>query len=805
MTYALEVEQGLSQAQVQARKAQGQSNRVRFQSGRSYLQIVRQNAFTFINSVLFCISAVLIAMGRSGDGLVTAGLVLFNVVIGVYQQARARYKLERIVLLSRPRATVLREGVQQQIDPDEIVLGDTLIAYPGDQILVDGRVVSGRAEIDESLLTGESERLVKDTGSSLYSGSFCVSGELRYLAEKVGEQSLIHQMTAGARAARQVKTPLQQEIDFVIRILVLLVTPLGILLGLSYALQKAPIVEGVRMAAVIVALVPQGLFFMTTVAYAMGMLRLAGKGALIQEPNAIESTSHVNLLCLDKTGTLTSNRMQMHALYPAQAQDSSQEERLRRLLGDFAASVSGGSRTTAALQDVLGGRACSVVEEAPFSSQRRWSGLTLENGGGSATYVLAAPDVFQKSLSARPDLRRQIETWIHQGLRVLLFAGGKAAPLWNDDHSEPVLPQGLAPLGLVSFREELRPEAMTTLQHFTALDVALKIISGDDPHTVAALARQIGLVVREPAVHGADLDGLDEQSFATLVERSSIFGRITPQQKERLVRHFRERGRYVAMIGDGVNDVLSMKQAQVSVAMQSGCDAVRGVADIVLLQDSFAALPVALSEGQRIVQGMEDVLRLLLTRTFYVTLLVVAAQLAGAPFPVTPKHNSLLALLTVGIPILAIAAWARPGQPPRSLLRETMHFVFPAAISIAVFSLSVFLFYWSRSGQLEMAQTALTITTVFCGLLLVPFVEPPTHFWEGGDRLSGDRRPSLLALGLLGGLVVILATPLLRNFFELTFLEWRDYGGIVLLVVVWAWLVRWMWRKRLFERLLSMP
>jgi len=805
MTYALEVEQGLSQAQVQARKAQGQSNRVRFQSGRSYLQIVRQNAFTFINSVLFFISVLLIAMGRTGDGLVTAGLVLFNVVIGVYQQARARYKLERIVLLARPRATVLREGVQQQIDPDEIVLGDTLIAYPGDQILVDGRVLSGRAEIDESLLTGESERVAKETGSSLYSGSFCVSGELRYLAEKVGEQSLIHQMTAGARAARQVKTPLQQEIDFVIRILVLLVTPLGILLGLSYTLQKAPVVESVRMAAVIVALVPQGLFFMTTVAYAMGMLRLAGKGALIQEPNAIESTSHVDLLCLDKTGTLTSNRMQMHAVYPAAAQDGSREEWLRRKLGDFSASVSGGSRTTAALRDALGGRVCSVVEEAPFSSRRRWSGLTFERGGESGTYVLAAPDVFQKSLAAHPDMSRQIEIWAHQGLRVLLFAGGETASLWSDDHSEPVLPEGLALLGLVSFREELRPEAMATLQHFTELGVALKIISGDDPQTVAALARQIGLEDNQPAVHGADLEDLDQESFGALVERSSIFGRITPQQKESLVRHFRERGRYVAMIGDGVNDVLSMKQAQVSVAMQSGCDAVRGVADIVLLQDSFAALPVALSEGQRIVQGMEDVLRLLLTRTFYVTLLVIATQLAGAPFPVTPKHNSLLALLTVGIPILAIAAWARPGRPPASLLRETLHFVFPAAISISFFSLGVFMFYWSRSGQLDLAQTALTIMTVFCGLALVPFVEPPTRFWEGGDRLSGDWRPSLLALVLLGVLAFVLAASPLRNFFELTQLAWQDYAGIILLVIVWAGVVRWVWRKRLLERLLAAP
>ncbi|MEJ2737032.1 MAG: HAD-IC family P-type ATPase [Anaerolineae bacterium] len=797
---------GLSEAQVVARRQQGQGNVVQFHTGRTYLQILRKNAFTFINTVLFSIGVVLVLMGQFGDAVVTAGLVLLNVIVGVYQEGRAKHKLDQIALLTRPKATVIRDGEETSVDPGEIVQGDVLVARPGDQIVVDGDVVGdGRMQVDESLLTGESQRIPKQAGDPVYSGTYCVVGSAHYRAQKVGADSVVNQLTAGARAFRQVKTPLQRDIDFVIRILVILVTQLGILLGLSFLIKGVPVVEWVRVAAVIVAMVPQGLFFMSTVAYAMGAVRVAGKGALIQEANAVESTSHVNLLCLDKTGTLTTNRIQLQDVVPLGGASGGGEAELKRLLGSYAASATGGTQTTAAILEAYGGQALPLLQEVPFSSERKWSALSFDDPelpGG--LYVLGAPEVLRPSLTAGAGLDARVDGWARQGLRVLLFAhhAGRLDPPEAQD--PPPLPTGLRPLGLLSFRDELRPEARETLRHFSELGIEPKLISGDNPQTVTALARQVGLTDDVRAVSGLDLEGMDEAQLGALARETTVFGRITPQQKEKLVDLFRGQGYYVAMIGDGVNDVLSLKKAQVGIAMQSGSQATRGIADIVLLGDSFAALPIAFREGQRIVRGMEDVVRLLLTRTFYVLLLIVATQLVGVPFPITPKHNSILALLTVGIPILAIAAWSRPGAPPKSVIRSTSHFVFPAAFTVSVVALAVYLTYLATIGDVEIARTALTTVTVLCGLVLIPFVEPPTEAWAGGDVLSGDWRPTLLALGMLALYVVITAVPPLRAFFELTPLRAGDYLLIAAGVAIWALLLRLIWRARAVERLLAL-
>ena len=794
---------GLSESEVNARRQCGQGNDVQFQTSRSYLQIFKKNAFTFINTVLFAIGIVLVLMGQIGDALVTAGLVLLNVIVGVSQEGRAKRKLEQIALLARPKATVVRSGQEKSVDPGEIVLGDVLLVRPGDQIVVDGQVIGdGRVEVDESLLTGESEHVPKQAGDAVYSGSFCVTGTAFYEAQKVGADSFVNQLTAGARAFRQIKTPLQRDINSIIRILVLLVTQLSILLGISFVMREVPLVEGVRVAAVIVALVPQGLFFMTTVAYAMGAVRVASKGALIQEANAVESTSNVNLLCLDKTGTLTTNRIKLHAM--SLVGDALDGHEVKRVLGDYAASTLGGNRTMAAIKEAFGGEVRRVKEAVPFSSERKWSALAFDDSDLRGVCVLGAPEVLRGYLQFNPDLDSQIDEWADEGLRVLLFAYRPDNTSLHDAAGEPQLPSGLIPLSLLSFSDELRPEAQETLRHFAELGIRLKIISGDNPHTVAALYRQVGFAEDIRVVSGLALEGVDDAQLEEVAEEVTIFGRITPQQKEKLVRLFRSKGYYVAMIGDGVNDVLSLKQADVGIAMQSGSQATRSVADIVLLGDSFAALPIAFREGQRIIKGMEDIVRLLMTRTFYVMLLIIATQVAGVAFPVTPKHNSVMALLTVGIPILAIAAWARPGAPPRSVIRSTSRFVFPAAFTVSVVSLAVYLAFLGTTGNLEIARTAVTTVTVLCGLVLIPFVEPPTEWWVGGDVLSGDWRPTLLALGMLGLYGVIMTVPSLRAFFELTPLRGFDYLLIGIVVAVGALFLRLIWRARLFERLLDL-
>jgi cation-transporting ATPase E len=538
-------------------------------------------------------------------------------------------------------------------------------------------------------------------------------------------------------------------------------------------------------------------------------VRIAGKGALVQQANAVESLSNVSVLCLDKTGTLTTNRIRLHALEPLGVG----EDELRRILGDYVSSASSQNRTAEAIGAACGGQARRVCQEVPFSSARKWSALAFgvsaqsnafDEGALRGVYVLGAPEMLQSHLKAGADLGPAIEEWTARGLRVLLFAYRPEVMSLHDENDQPSLPAGLIPLGVLSFSDELRPEAQLTLKDFAQSGIQLKIISGDNPHTVAALAQQAGLSSDVGVVSGLDLAEMDEAQLAQTTKEATVFGRITPRQKERLVRILRDNGEYVAMIGDGVNDVLSLKQAHLGVAMQSGSQATRGVADIVLLNDSFAVLPSAFREGQRIIHGMQDIVRLFLTRTFYVTLLILGAAIVGVAFPVTPKHNSILALLSVGIPTLALAAWARPATSPRSLLHSVSHFVFPASFTVAVVSIGVYLAYLAATDDVELARTALTTTTVLCGLLLIPFVEPPTPAWVGGDELSGDRRPTLLALGMLLCYVAIMLIPALRKSFELAALRGLDFALIAGVVAVWAVVLRFVWRRQLFERWLGL-
>ncbi len=828
---------GLSTQEVLERRAKGLGNRDPVRSSRSYLQIVRENIFTFVNMVLFGLGTALVLLGRPSDAIVSVLVILINVIVSVVQEIRAKRTLDRIALLTRPKATVLRDGQQQAVDPDEIVLGDILALRPGDQVVVDGQVVSGadggpgRAELDESLLTGESDLIRKQNGDPVYSGSFCVTGSILYEAQKVGIDSLASQLTASARAFRRVLTPLQKQINQAIRVILVLAIYLELLLVIRNVLDKVPLVESVKMSVVIIGLVPNGLFLAISIAYALGAVRMVGKGVLVQQSNAIESLSNVDMLCLDKTGTLTANRIQFHALAPL----AIPEQELRQALGDLAANVTSGNRTNAAIAQACPGQKRGIVGEVPFSSARKYSALAFDDPERRGTYVLGAPEVLQPAISyaspteipAFPESRvglyqqaaveEQIASWADQGLRVLVFAANpEVVPLAGED-GQPRLPERLVPFGLVSLSEELRPEAQTTLNAFAQAGVRLKIISGDSPRTLATVARQVGFPSPARLVSGLDLEQMSPDEFAQAAREGDIFGRITPAQKERLVQALRDAGHYVAMVGDGVNDVLALKRANLAVAMQGGSQATRAVADIVLLDDSFAALPPSVQEGRRIITGMQDILKLFLTRVFAVTLMILSVGML-ASFPFSPKHITILTLFTVGIPSIALAAWARPGAIRREgLLRRLWHYVLPASLTLGLAGLAVFLAYsFLGSGvhlaivrmggpeaDLGVSQSAVTHFALLCGLFLIVFAEPPTKFWVGGDDLSSDRRPALLALALLAAYAVILAIPPLRGFFDLAPLGGWNYLLLGVAAAVWAFLLRWIWRAGWLERFLD--
>jgi cation-transporting ATPase E len=811
---------GLSEQEVRSRRAQGQGNTPPPPTGRTYSRILRENVFTFINNVLFFLGFALVLVGRPMDALISVGIVTINVAVSVVQEVRAKRTLDRIALLTRPKATVVRAGQEYVVPPEELVLGDLLKVGPGDQVLLDGAVLQGKMQVDESQLTGESDLIPKGPGDQVLSGSYCVNGGAFCVAEKVGQASFANQLTVSARAYRRVLTPLQSHINLTIRVILFMVVYLELLIVANGLVKAIPLPEGVQQATVIAGLVPNGLFVSISVAYALAAVRIVRFGALVQEANAVESLSNVDVLCLDKTGTLTKNQLHVEAVHPL-AMD---EVALKSVLAAMTASMQIQNKTSQAIADAFPEQPHPAITEVPFSSARKWSAVAFDEAGLRGIFVLGAPEMLRPHL-ARDSERAELDwdaIWTQagdlagQGLRVLLVASHPDPALLRDAGDASMLPDDMIPAGLVSLSDTLRPEAEATLASFVRSGVAPKIISGDDPMTVAALARQAGLPADARQFSGIELDAMDKDQFAHAAISGTIFGRITPRQKERLVEALKTHGRYVAMIGDGVNDVLALKKANLGVAMRGGTQAARSVADIVLMDDSFAALAPAVAEGQRIVNGMQDILKLFLARIATMALVIFSALVIGV-FPINLRHASLLTFLAVGVPAVMLAVWARPGRRHRvNLARRLAHFVVPAAFLSSLFGLIVFygpMLYQlpgfdpevSEGGQvlktaIAAGQTSLTAFLVATGLLLVVFVEPPTRWWVGGDAYSGDRRPTILAacLGLV--FVGIMIVPTLRGVFALQALPAANIALVLAAALVWLFLVRWVWRKKLLER-----
>ena len=798
------LERGLTGAEVEERRSQGLVNHAPMQSSRSYARIVFDNAFNPINVSLFVISGVLLALGLVGDAVLTAGLVLGNVVVGVFQESRAKRQLDAIALLTRPMATVLRDGVEAVIEPGDIVQGDLIRVKAGDQLQVDGPVLAATGlSVDEALLTGEADLVRKQAGDELHSGTFCMTGEGSQLAETIGANTVSYKITARARAFKNVRTPLQKEVALVIWSMAVVVAVLSGLVINSFVnvYEGLPLVETTRAAAVTVALVPQGLWFMVTVAYSLAVVRTARSGVLIQRLNAVESISRVDVLCLDKTGTLTSNALSVETITPFGMPD----EELRKKLGDFSASAAFRNRTSETILAACPGEAQALSQEVVFDSARKWSGMAF----GGNVYVIGAPEILQPFVKDDETFSEQVEEAADRGLRVLLFAGCPE-PEAPDIENAGLVDNVLTAYGLVILRDELREDAKETVERFTSGGVALKIMSGDNPDTVAALARQAGFSDKATAIAGAELEGLDDAALSEMVDQNTIFGRVTPDDKERLVNALQRRGHFVAMIGDGVNDIPALKAAQVAAAMRSGSPATRSVADIVLLEDSFGALSKALLEGQRIRQGMESIFKLFLVRTLAIVVVILIAALVTDPFPLTPRQSAIYATLTVGIPAIALAAWARPGQSPHLLLPGTIAFVFPAAATIGLTGFATYQLFLELGATLDEARTGFTLVGVLCGIALIPYAVQTQNDWL--ERWPLEERPRLvwLAACMLLLFVISSVVPILRKFYEIEVLPVYAYFGVAMAVVAWALVLKGAvhfgvdeWFGRTTEKLLA--
>jgi cation-transporting P-type ATPase E len=810
---------GLTEQEVRDRQIAGQSNDAKLETSRSYRQILNENLFNFINAVFLTIGVVMLLLGRVGDAILVVIIIFGGVLVNIYQEIWAKQKLDQIALLNKPTATVIRDTLEHHIDPSKIVLGDTLLIQPGDQILVDGMIIgTGQIEVDESLLTGESDLITKQAGDSVYSGSFCVSGTACYEAEKVGIHTVAYQLMTGARTFRQVLTPIQTEINLVIRIYMLIASFLWILVGISFVSKDHSLTDVAQRFAVIAGLVPAGLLLAITLAYGLGAVRMLGQDVLIQQANAVESLSNVNVLCLDKTGTLTSNQIQLQDIYPIEISHA----QLESLLGNYAASTTAGNKTNEAIALLYSGQIYLPKAQVPFSSARKWSALafadepTISSQPKAGVYLLGAPEVLTQNLTLDATIADYIQAGTEQGLRVVAFAYSPQVEALYNAAEQPQLPPDLQLLGILRFSDQLRSEAKQTLDGFAQAGIAIKVISGDNPQTVASLAKQAGLGAENQVISGQELAQMDDAQFAQAAQNKTIFGRITPEQKAKLVQSLRHQGNYVAMIGDGVNDVLSLKQANLAIAMESGSKATRAVADIVLLKDSFGALPHTFQEGQRIRNGISDLMKLFMVRTACVTLLIFATAIVTDSFPLENKQSAFISLIGVGLPTMCIPIWAKPGAKLRySLVRSMLHFVVPATLSLTMVCLLVYLFYLVYAvidlppgmdiSQVDYAvpRTALVAIFVMCELLLIAFLKPPTTAWVGGEPLSGDWRYSITALVLLGVFITIVAIPPARKFFELSELGLNSYLFIGLVALEWCLILRLIWRTRFLDRFLG--
>ncbi len=760
-------------------------------SSRSVSSIVAGNVFTLFNAIIGAFFVLDLGLGLYADSLF--GLIaVINSYIGIRQELKAKRTLDELAVLVAPHAKVVRDGAVVSLLAEEVVPGDTVKVEPGDQLVADGETLSTRGmTLDESMLTGEADGVRKGAGDRVLSGSFCVSGSGYYKVDAVREQSYAGRLAGEARTFRHPPSPLQEEVNRVIVACVYAMVPLAALLILTLKLRSTGIEEAAQTAtAGLVTLIPEGLVLLMSVTFAVAAVRLARKDTLVQQMSATESLAAVDTICVDKTGTLTDGELR---LLGAEVAEGLEPAAAQAALGRFAASAGDRNRTLEAIAERFPGETGRVSAEVPFSSEWKWSGLRI----GSTTYVLGAPDVLGAAgaLTLPPGLTRVLERETAAGRRVVAF-GESCEPL-PESPAEGAAPR-LAPVALVVLEETLRPDAAETVATMREENVDLKLISGDARATVTAVAAAVGVPWDAGTIEGPELPE-DAEGLAEAARDNTVFCRIKPEQKRDLVAALAASGRYAAMIGDGVNDVPALKKARMAVAMGSGAQVTKGVADVVLLKDEFARLPQAVGEGRRIARNIHRLGRLYMTKTVYAATLILLVAIPGFAFPFLPRHLTLAAFLTIGIPSFVLALAPSDGPLYRGrLLRALAAFAVPAGVATALGSiLSFFLVDTVFGGTLEAGRTAATTTLIVLGLSFVLLLE------RGPGREHIAIQSNMLGMVLaLGGLFAgILAIGPLRDFFEMVLLDSAQWFLALLSAAVGLAIASLLWRLPQIEAL----
>lgn len=730
-------------------------------TSRSYRSIFVANTFTVFNLILAVFGAATIAFGNPKDALFL-GILVANTSIGTFQEIRAKRALDALAALVAPHATVIRDGAPRQVPIADVVVGDLVVVTSGDQVVADGRLV--RADglaLDESNLTGESEPVRGEIDREVFSGSFVVEGEGAFEATAVGPDSRAAKLAATARAFRHPRSPLEKAMDRLLIVLVGVMAPLAVALGISLAIRDVGQAQAVEtLTAAVVNIVPEGLILLVSLTAAVSAAKMARRGVLAQQLNAIESLASVSVMCTDKTGTLTEASLRVVETTPG---EGITEAQLRRALGRFAASAPSRNGTLEAVHAArLDGEDAAVepTAQVPFSSRRRWSALELDG----ERYVLGAPEALldgaggDGAAAAERALREQAAERAASGRRVLALAGAEG-PLPEAAPDAP-LPDGVRPLGIVVLAERLRSSAEETVAFFGREEVALKVLSGDNPATVGAIARDAGVPARAAALDGGALPA-DDAELLSAVRAAPAIGRISPEDKARVVRVLSDAGEYVGMLGDGVNDVPALKQARLAIAQGSGTQMARSVSDLVLVSGEFDEVPRMVHEGRQILRNIQRVARLFVTKALFTAFLLLTIAIPSGVFPLLPRQFTLTSSLTIGIPafFLALAPSSGPWRP-EGFLKAIARFSLPAGLATGAGILSAWLL--SRhvfDGSLVEARTVTAATVVAAGLAIVMVLEDE----PGKRRLAVAGLCLLMALGF----VLVAAIPAGRDFFDL--------------------------------------
>jgi cation-transporting ATPase E len=734
---------GLTAAAVAERRQLGLVNVTTNTNVRTVGDIVRANVATRFNAILGTLLVVVLVIGDFRDALF--GIVLVsNAVIGIVQEIRAKRTLDRLGLIAAPKATVVRDGDVHHVAIADVVQDELVEVHPGDQIVVDGTVLSSlNLEVDESLLTGEADPVVRHRGDPVLSGSFVVAGHGRFQATAVGDHAYAARLAADARKFALTQSELRGGTDKILRIGTFLLVPTAILLVASQLQSTHNFVDAVSgSVAGIAAIIPEGLVLLTSLAFALGVIRLGRRQALVQELAAVEVLARVDVICIDKTGTLTGGGLRAGTV--ERVDDELTDEQVRAGIGALVAAEERPNPSLAALAEVGRPAGWTVIAAVPFSSARKWSGAGFK---GAGTWLLGAPDVL---LDEEGPVRARAEQLAASGSRVLLVAR-TALPLEGE-----VLPTGRRPAALVCLEEQIRPEAADTIAFFRRQGVAVKVISGDHPVTVGSVAAAVGVQGAGAPVDARDLPE-DPAALADVLDERSVFGRVQPHQKRAMVRALQSRGHVVAMTGDGVNDVLALKDADMGVAMGSGSGAARSVAQVVLLDDSFASLPAVVAEGRRVIANIEQVAKLFVTKSVYALLLSLSVGVAQVPFPFYPRHLTIISSLTIGIPgfFLALAPNDRRAHP--GFVGRVARFAIPAGAVAAAATFGGYYLAQSERGISLVAErtTAVIVLFLVAGWVLMILARPLTR-----------GRVALLA-GMGVAFVAAMSVPGLRGFFEL--------------------------------------